>query len=393
MIARVTRNEFSKGFFDASRPAIVADALGDWRIAERWTPAYLAAVAQSRAVVSSRANDGQYRFEPSHDGARSHAFDNSETAFGEVARRLADPDAGDPVYVMQQSIPDKLPELLGNLVVPHWIEAERPAINLWFGRRTTTQLHFDYSNNFFAQLHGSKAFTLFDPRDSDCLYPYPHETATAHLSHVDVDRPDLERYPDFARASPMRFTMEAGELLFLPAFWWHHVSAPGVAVSVNFWWQPGLRQILDARNSTRALPSLYAIDRLRSFKQSFLEPAQLDFVTAAERFLDHGRTWAAGILALAAFDEWGSGGPWPGAARRPAGCRLSGLADDLRELGAIALARDGAPTAQRHAIEDAASLAGAVAQRHDDALIERERVAALLHAVTVLGAAPGTASA
>jgi hypothetical protein len=384
MIARVTSSEFSSGFFDQSRPAIITDALSDWRIAERWTPDYLAGVSKSQRVTLSRASDGRYQCDPSHDGARSHAFDNSETEFGEIAQRLVDPDAGDQIYVMQQSIPDKLPDLLDNLVVPRWIETQRPDINLWFGRRTMTQLHFDYSNNFFAQLYGTKVFTMFDPRDSDRLYPYHHDTATAHLSYVDPERPDLGKYPDFAHAPGIHFTMQAGELLFLPAFWWHHVSAPGVAVSVNFWWSPQLRQVLDAQNSMRALPNLYAIDRLKSFRQAFLQPEQLDFVTAAKRFLDHGRTWAACVLALAAFDEWASDQPWLRDTQRAPGCRLSDLPDHLRKVCAIAFTNDSAVGAHRSVIEDAALLAAAVAKYYGDVQIERERVTALLGVVKAL---------
>jgi hypothetical protein len=386
MIERVTSSEFSRGFVDENRPAIITDALNDWRIAERWTPTYLAAVSKRQRVTYSSAKDGRYQFDPSHDGPRSGAFDNSEADFGEVAQRLLDPDAGDHVYVMQQSIPDKLPELLDNLVVPHWIEAQRPAINLWFGRRTKTQLHFDNANNFFAQLHGTKVFTLFPPCDSDRLYPYHHDTATGHLSYVDLDRPDLEKYPDFAHASAIRFTIQAGELLFLPAFWWHHVSAPEIAVSVNFWWQPQMRQILDAQNSLRSLSQFYAIDRLKSFRQMILHPAQLDFVTAAEHFLDHGRTWGAGMLTLAALDEWADDEARLRGAQRLAGCRLRDLPEDLRKLGEVAFANDSTLYMQRHAIEDAASLGAAVAQSYDDAQIERERVTALLGVVkTLLG--------
>lgn len=392
MIARVTSSEFSSGFFDQNQPAIITDALSDWRVAERWTPAWLAGVSKSQRVTLSRASDGRYQCDPSNDGERSHTFDNSETEFGEIAQRLADPDAGDQVYVMQQSIPDKLPELLDSLVVPRWIETLRPDINLWFGRRTTTQLHFDYSNNFFAQLYGTKVFTVFDPRDSDRLYPYHHDAPTAHLSYVDPERPDLGKYPDFAHAPEIRFTMQPGELLFLPAFWWHHVSAPGVAVSVSFWWSPQLAQVLDAQNSTRALPNLYAVDRLKSFGQIFLQPEQLDFVTAAERFLDHDRTWAACVLTLAAFDEWASDQSWLRDTQRAAGCRLSDLPEDLKKVSAIAFANDDAVRAHQSTLEDAVLLAAAAAQFYGDAQIARERVTALLAVVRALRRRPGGAS-
>lgn len=390
MIAKVTSHEFSRSFFAEGRPAVITDALDEWRIGERWMPEHLVDAAKHRRITTSRSGDGRYRFDPSREGASSNAFETSETTFGEAVRHLLDPDAGDHLYVMQQSIPEKLPELLDHVVLPRWIGDERPAINLWFGRGTTTQLHFDYSNNFFAQLHGEKTFTIFAPNDSERLYPYDHDSATAHLSHVELDQPNLAHHPDFSSASPIRFTLQPGDLLFLPAFWWHHVRSPEVSISVNFWWAPELKQILDAPNSTRALPNFYAIDRLMSFQQAFLAPAGLDFLTAAAMFLRHGRTWAACLLTLAAFDEWaatpdGDGGAAP--AQRP-GCRLNALPDALLALADLALAERGEAVGHRDLVALAVSLAEIVARHYGDARVDGDHVLTLMRGVERLRAKP-----
>lgn len=382
MIARVNSSEFSSGLFEQGKPAIVTDALTLWQVGTQWTPEALARVATNRKIVSSRAQDGRYQFAPSHEGARSNVFENSDMDFGEAARRLMDPADDDNLYVMQQSIPEKLPELLDDVVVPSWIAHERPAINLWFGRRTATQLHFDNSNNFFAQLYGTKEFTLFAPADSDHLYPYHHDSATSHLSYVDLDDPALDQYPNFPRAQADRFTMQPGELLFLPAFWWHHVRAPGVAVSVNFWWAPRWNQILAAHNALRALPTLYATDRLKTFERMFLAPERLNLMTGAECFLASGRTWGACILALAALDEWirkekGGLGDGP----RPAGCRLSGLSAELRQMADHLSAGDARMDTLGATLHEAARLAASVAQHYGDETVEASCVAAFLRAV------------
>ncbi|WP_186308513.1 cupin-like domain-containing protein, partial [Paraburkholderia sp. BCC1885] len=149
-------------------------------------------------------------------------------------------------------------------------------------------------------------------------YPYHHDAATAHLSNVEPDRPDLAAYPDYARAEAMRFTIHAGELLFMPVFWWHHVRAPGVSVSVNFWWYPTLGQILGASNATRALPGFYAGDRLEEFRQGFLAPAGLDFVAAGARGLA-GRCRLVGGASLGDRGQRGAGGADRALARRCAG--------------------------------------------------------------------------
>jgi jumonji domain-containing protein 7 len=178
--------------------------------------------------------------------------------------------------------------------------------------------------------------------------------------------------------------MNAGELLFLPAFWWHHVQAADVAVSVNFWWSPQLRQVLESPNATRALPNFYRMDRLAEFKRTFLLPAQLNFLTAAELFLNNGKTWAACVLTLAAFDEWARDHDDFYRVDRPSGCRLSALSDDLRPICAAIAADERMLPQHRHVIESVPSLASQVAQFLSDTRTEREKVAALLEIMVAL---------
>src|SRR4029434_9804516 len=55
----------------------------------------------------------------------------------------------------------------------------------------------------------------------------------AVLSPVDPRAPDLVRFPLFAEVEPEKFVLEAGEALFIPVGWWHHVEALEVSISVS----------------------------------------------------------------------------------------------------------------------------------------------------------------
>ena len=59
-----------------------------------------------------------------------------------------------------------------------------------------------------------------------------------YLSYVDCDNPDYERFPKFRQAVALEGILEPGEMLFLPAGWWHQVRSMDLAISVNFWWEP-----------------------------------------------------------------------------------------------------------------------------------------------------------
>ncbi len=113
----------------------------------------------------------------------------------------------------------------------------RDEARLWIGPAgTVTPVHFDLAHNFYVQLVGRKRFTLFDPGQSAALrYPdYSQDSLTA--SGVNVERPDLARYPEFATTRPVVIDLTPGDAMFLPHSWWHHVRSLDPAVSLSRWW-------------------------------------------------------------------------------------------------------------------------------------------------------------
>mmetsp|Transcript_29147 Transcript_29147/g.70967 ORF Transcript_29147/g.70967 Transcript_29147/m.70967 type:complete len:96 (-) Transcript_29147:34-321(-) len=80
----------------------------------------------------------------------------------------------------------------------------------------------------------------------------------AHTSHSSVDAaaPDFRRHPRFAEVLPsgdsedaaryveMIAVLQRGDCLFIPAFWFHHVtSGAGRSQAVNFWYRPHSRSL------------------------------------------------------------------------------------------------------------------------------------------------------
>ena len=60
------------------------------------------------------------------------------------------------------------------------------------------------------------------------------------MSPVDIEYPDLARFPRFSEARRVECELGAGDVLFMPAFWWHEVrSHPDPLemrnMAVNFW--------------------------------------------------------------------------------------------------------------------------------------------------------------
>ncbi|NJL21667.1 MAG: cupin-like domain-containing protein [Leptolyngbyaceae cyanobacterium SM1_3_5] len=127
--------------------------------------------------------------------------------------------------------------------------------NLWVGvAGHTTHLHYDPFDGTLVQLHGTKRLILFPPSQLANLYPFPLSTHLKHglklrstYSQVDLDRPDFNAFPKFEEALQSRseVILNPGDVLYIPACWWHEVTAVGdeMVCSVNRFWriQPAAR--------------------------------------------------------------------------------------------------------------------------------------------------------
>lgn len=61
------------------------------------------------------------------------------------------------------------------------------------------------------------------------------------MSPVDIKNPDFDRFPLFSHVKPYQCDIAEGDVLYMPAFWWHEVqSRPNLVekrnLAVNFWY-------------------------------------------------------------------------------------------------------------------------------------------------------------
>ncbi|WP_066723051.1 cupin-like domain-containing protein [Sphingomonas pituitosa] len=155
--------------------------------------------------------------------------------------RTGDADAPS-FYVGSTDLDEYLPGFRAenDLVLDHPMFARHLA-SIWIGNRTTATCHHDMSHNLAVCAVGRRRFTLFPPDQIANLYPGPLEPTPGGqvVSMVDFAAPDFDRHPGFrdAMAVAQVAEMEAGDLLFYPAMWWHHVEALApFNVLVNYWW-------------------------------------------------------------------------------------------------------------------------------------------------------------
>lgn len=114
--------------------------------------------------------------------------------------------------------------------------------SIWLGNPTRIAAHFDVPDNVACCAAGRRTFTLFPPVELENLYPGPLDFTPGGqvVSMVDFHAPDFERFPRFRHALERASVaeLEAGDAVFIPSMWWHHVEGyDDFNVLINYWWR------------------------------------------------------------------------------------------------------------------------------------------------------------
>jgi len=97
-------------------------------------------------------------------------------------------------------------------------------------------LHYDSTDNLYVMAWGRKKALLGEPGQLGALYRYPNAHPYAGSSQVNLSSPDLSRHPRFARAKLREVVVGPGDVLYLPAWWWHQFEQPWEGTgSLNLW--------------------------------------------------------------------------------------------------------------------------------------------------------------
>jgi len=146
-------------------------------------------------------------------------------------------------FVEEDILP--LQDLLGN--DDTGVRFRPKAQHMWLGSESTSKMHFDAVDNFFAQVVGTKRFILIEPKQTNRMvdgrlhkayYNYDEETGEFNrdkergvLGHeilsnylpFDINNPDRNICPLFMHIQKHEAVVEPGDLFYQPYGWWHEV--------------------------------------------------------------------------------------------------------------------------------------------------------------------------
>jgi hypothetical protein len=234
-VHRPSKDEFFSKSSGRSKPIVIRSGMENWAAVSSWSIDSFRLRFGHVIVRAAYSNDGIFRGDPEKGFKDSIEPIQLNRFLDIITGRL---HSTRKYYLQQLPLVGELLELHNDIEVPEYIEPRSlKAINLWFGPGgNVSPLHFDHANNFLCQVSGTKRLVLFPPQQTDLVYPFPNTSRIPHMAQVDIERPDYDKFPRFAHATPLEAIVHSGDMIFLPTGWWHQVYSMSTSMSVNFWW-------------------------------------------------------------------------------------------------------------------------------------------------------------
>lgn len=234
--AGLTFRQFLDEYQIPRRPVVLTDATTAWE-ARQWSPEVLRErIGHRRVTIRTQEGPQEFHFDELTDRILSSSPDDPAPYARNIDIHRELPElAADISPRVEFATPDwKSSRLLGrDFLFPDGLE------ELFYGGAGASfpVLHVDYfgMDGFVNQLYGEKEFVLFPPDQSPFLYPTEEDELFSALT--DLENPDLEKFPLFAHAEPVIFTLQPGDTLYMPNGWWHttRMLSPSITVITATW--------------------------------------------------------------------------------------------------------------------------------------------------------------
>lgn len=233
----LSQRDLLREYVIPNRPVILTDAVQEWKALGKWTPAFF----KERYGWIIKEIAGQHY-----------------TLGDQADRMLSSTPANPAPYPYNLEVGDYFPELMEDLspqlvfgksdralhpLMPKALMNGTPIHEVFFGGHGSSFpfVHYDalQLHTQITQIYGEKEIILYHPDDS--AYMYPRKDNPKFSQVTDVFRPDLEKFPLFAHATPYRDVLRPGDTIYFPRGWWHTTMMYGPSITYG-------RIVLNASN-------------------------------------------------------------------------------------------------------------------------------------------------
>jgi len=230
----------------ANSPFVVRGLVADWPLVE----AGRKSARDARDYIVRRRRDHLFTVSVGEPGGDGRFFYDAAMAMNFRTMRAKLPE----IFAKIDALGDEaLPIYLASVDMHEYFDGLHKANHvdlgdrvtldsIWMGTRTRVAAHNDIPDNLACVAVGRRRFTLFPHEQFRNLYlgPIDNTPAGRAISMVDFHVPDFDAYPRFAEAlaHAQVAELEAGDAIYIPSMWWHHVEGlEAFNVLINYWWR------------------------------------------------------------------------------------------------------------------------------------------------------------
>jgi len=212
-VATIGREDFFNTYFKPLKPLVIQGLAKSWPALKKWTPDFFIDQHGSRQV---KVYDESFVEAGEHYMTKAKLISLKEYIHAVIT-------TSQDLRMFLYNIKSEIPVLLDDITFPSLVDGlSKKFIFMFFGcKGSVTQMHFDIdmSHVFHTSIFGKKTVTLFPFEQGKNLHRYPFTCR----SYVDVDQPDFKQYPGLKNVQGYRVVLEAGETLYIPSGYWHHL--------------------------------------------------------------------------------------------------------------------------------------------------------------------------
>jgi quercetin dioxygenase-like cupin family protein len=166
------------------------------------------------------------------DRSRLGWWNTQRGPFREYLERMR---RGEAVYVAGPEIGDNFPQMMTDLKLFPFIDAERQIelrdYRVFLGKEQRTEIHYHPGvQSILIHVAGAKRkLVLYPPSETAKLYPF-RWYQQVQMSRVLPSRKD--EFPKFKDARYYEYDLEPGDAVFIPIHWWHWAQSYGETLAI-----------------------------------------------------------------------------------------------------------------------------------------------------------------
>ncbi len=231
-IAPPSLNEFVRKYLKVQQPTVIENLTDSWPALKKWSIEYFAAHYGKTEAGTIPVTNGFCDFNTT-TGSRL-IYQPLEESINSISQGKI--DKGYAIATPAEVFPDVLHHDYSPPI--YCANGKYLRARIFLGTKgTVTSLHQDLFYNLYTMVKGSKRITLYAPNAP--VYPNSRFSKLPNHAQVDPENPDYNKYPNFRDAVAYVVDLKAGETLFIPPFWWHHLHNLEESIAVSFWWAEG----------------------------------------------------------------------------------------------------------------------------------------------------------